>query len=256
MSDKPKTSSVAICEEEISLSRQGGSLPVFIVRPDDNAAHPAVILIHEIFGVNEHIKDVARRFARAGHLVLAPDLFAYNELMPHGPRELAAMRAVWSSIPDEQLISDLQAVFSTARGMKQVQPECIGAIGYCMGGAIAFMFACRTPQLAWIASYYGRIYYQDITETKPRHPLAYTGGLNCPLLGLFAGVDDLITAEHIEHFQKKLADLGKSFQIKVYPTAKHAFFNDQREFYHYEAANDAWQITLSFIQSANARRIS
>lgn len=249
MSDKPKTSSVAICEEELNLSRPYGSLPVFACYPDDNKKHPALILVHEIFGVNEHIKDVARRFAREGYVVHAPDLFACSPVSPGDRKEISVMRGVWASISDEQLIEDLQAVFRGLRASPRVVPAAIGTLGYCMGGAISYMFACRTPMLAWIVDYYGRIWYQDITSEKPRHPISYTGGLNCPMLGLFAGVDDLIPAEHVNDLQKKLSDLGKSFQLKTYHGAKHAFFNDTREFYHHEAACDAWQLTLAFMDA-------
>lgn len=249
MTEQSKTSNIAICEEEISISRAGGTLPVFCAFPDDKKSHPAIILIHEIFGVNEHIKDLARRFARQSYAVYAPDLFAYASGLPQNRNDIGAMRSVWAGIHDDQLISDLQAVFSQVRSSTRVEGKAIGAIGYCMGGAIAFMFACRTPLLAWVADYYGRIYYQDLTDKKPRHPISYTGGLNCPLLGLFSGVDELIPPEQIQLFEKKLQELGKTYQIKVYPSAKHAFFNDQREFYHHDAANDAWNITLSFIDS-------
>lgn len=249
MAIERKPSSTAICEEEIVIARPGGSLPIFSARPDDNTPHPAIILIHEIFGLNEHIKDVARRLARQSYAVYAPELFAYSPLLPRDRDDLGAMRAVWSAIPDEQLITDLQAVFSLARASKRVEPKAIGALGFCMGGAIAYIFACRTPLLAWLVDFYGRIYYQDITEYKPRHPLSYTGGLHCPFLGLFAGLDELITDEHIQHLQKKFAELGKKSQVKVYASAKHAFFNDQREFYHHEAANDAWQLTLAFMEA-------
>lgn len=236
-----------IVEEEFSISRPQGSLPVFSARPEPEGSYPGLILIHEIFGVNEHIKDLCRRFARESYAVFAPDLFAFasSDLPDRG--DLNAMRTVWGSINDEQLFADLFALFNSCRKTSYVKANSIGAIGYCMGGAIAFMFACRNPLLAWVVDYYGRIYYQDLTNNKPRHPITYTGGLNCPFLGLFAGVDELIPESHIQDLQKKLLDLGKSSQIKVYPTAKHAFFNDQREFYHYDAASDAWKLTLAFM---------
>ncbi len=253
MTIEQKTSSTAICEEEIVIARRGGSLPIFCVSPDDNTAHPAIILIHEVFGLNEHIKDVARRLARESYVVYAPDLFAYSPALPCHRNDFGLMMAVWSGIHDEQLISDLQAVFSLAYASKRVEAKAIGVLGFCIGGDIAYIFACRTPLLAWVVDYYGRIYYQVITEYKPRHPLSYTGGLNCSLLGLFAGIEDLIAEPHIQHLKNKLASLGKQFQIKVYPSARHAFFNDQREYYHYEAANDAWQLTLAFM-AAHAQR--
>lgn len=253
MHDRHPNSNPGLFEEEFSIKRAEGSLPVYCAAPDDNKAHPCLILIHEIFGVNEHIRDVARRFVREGYAVFAPDLFAYHPQLPYDRNDLAAMRAVWSSIPDEQLISDLQAVFEQARRSSRVNKKAIGALGYCMGGAIAYLFAARTPLLAYAIDYYGRIYYQDITTEKPRHPISYTGGLNCPFLGLFSGIDDLIPLVHIQELEKKQLDLGKKTHIKVYPNAKHAFFNDTREFYHREAATDAWQLTLAFME-ANSQK--
>ncbi len=254
MADNKKTSALPICEEELTISRHGGSLPIFSASPDDKMLRPGLILVHEIFGVNEHIKDLARRFAKEGYVVFAPDLFAYSPNLPVDRNDLGAMRHCWSSISDEQILDDLNAVFSFARKAAKVDASAIGAIGYCMGGAIAFMHACRNPLLSFVVDYYGRIYYNDITETKARHPISYTGGLNCPFLGLFAGLDDLITEEHVQHLRQKMQDLGKSAQIKVFSGAKHAFFNDQREFYHHEAANEAWQLTIAFMD-AHSRSI-
>ena len=243
----PNSGKAALKETFYSLARPGGTLPVFMVAPDDDKTYPAVILVHEIFGLNEHIKDVARRLAGSSLAVYAPDLFAYAPGLPEDRNDLAGMRNAWSGINDEQLISDLQAVFSLARSSEKVRSNAIGTMGFCMGGAIAYMFACRTPLVAWLVDFYGRIYYQDITDHKLRHPIDYSGGLNCPMLGLFAGIDDLITETHIKALEKKLKDFGKTFQIKTYPNAKHAFFNDTREFHHHDAANDAWHLTLSFI---------
>jgi carboxymethylenebutenolidase len=255
MTAENNAGNTALWQEDIVIARPGGSLPIFCTGPDDNETHPAIILVHEIFGLNDHIREVARRFAAQGYVVWAPHLFAYSsQLPPPADRnDLGLMKNVWAGIRDDQLINDLQAVFGQLRISRKVKPTAIGALGFCMGGATAYIFACRTPLLAWIVSFYGRVYYKDITECKPRHPLAYTGGLHCPYLGIFAGNDDLITGEHLDHLQKKLNDLGKRFQIKVYAGVKHAFFNDRREFYNQDAAADAWRVTLEFMKTQAAR---
>lgn len=244
--------SANLIEEETSIERDYGRMPLYIVRPQDGVSS-AIILVHEIFGLNNHIKDVARRFAREGLAVLAPDLFAGHANVPENRDDLEGMRNLWQGIHDDLLISDLQAVFTLGRTLPYVKSNSIGTLGYCMGGAIAYMFACRTPLVSWCIDYYGRIYYYNITEYKPRHPIDYSGGLNCPLLALFAGIDDLILPEQIQYLQDKLNDLGKTFKIKIYPDARHAFFNDQREFYHYDAAADAWLMTLDFIKQQTRR---
>jgi carboxymethylenebutenolidase len=116
-----------------------------------------------------------------------------------------------------------------------------------MGGAIAFMFACSEPRLASVIDYYGRIKYGDLSKTKTKHPIDYAGNLKCPMLGVFAGKDELITAEHRDELSAVLEKNKKTFQMKVYETAEHAFFNDQRPHYNADAAADAWRLTLDFI---------
>ncbi len=222
-------------------------LPVYIAEPNDARILPGLIVIHEIFGLNEHIKDVSRRFAYRGLRVYAPDLFAGADGLPEDRDSLDAMRTVWESIADSQLIDDLKSVLSMAEATKNVNATKIGAIGYCMGGAIAFMFACETVELAWVIDYYGRVTYPELSANKPIHPVDYAPGLRCPVLALFSGIDPLIPPEDIELFTSTLEKLGKSGQIKVYRDAPHAFFNDRRENYNAQAAEDAWKLTVDFI---------
>jgi len=234
-------------ESLFNIDRDGRSMPVFCVGPDDARPYPGLIVVHEIFGLNEHIEDVSRRFAGQGLRVYAPDLFAESSGLPEDRNDLDAMRKVWSAIPDQQLIDDLKSVLALAQSSSDVRSDQIGAIGYCMGGAIAFMFACHAPELAWVADYYGRIYYADTTATKPKHPIDYSDGLNCPVLGIFSGIDELIPIAHVEEFTKRLTAQGKGVEVKIYEDAPHAFFNDTRPKYHAAAARDAWARTLDFI---------
>jgi carboxymethylenebutenolidase len=235
-----------IHEDREYLNRPGGKLPVFIAAPDARNRHPAVIVVHEIFGLNDHIVDVCRRFADAGFAAFAPDLFFYAKNLPTDRNDLAAMRSVWASIPDRQFAEDLHAVHQYACDTRLAKPDQTGTIGFCMGGAMALMFACESPQVAWCADLYGRIFYPELSETKPKHPIDYVEDLHCPLLGAFAGKDDLITADHIEKLKERLTAAGKRFDIQVYKDAQHAFFNDQRQFYNAEAAADVWTRTLDF----------
>lgn len=234
-------------EQLIEIDRDGRKMPLFIAGPQAAGHYPAVIIVHEIFGLNDHIKDVARRFAREGMLAYAPDLFEGYPGLPDDRNDLNGMRAVWSKIPDANLITDLQSVLDMAQLNDCVGSNRVGTIGYCMGGAIAYMFACSSQSIAWVADYYGRIFYPQLSETKPKHPIDYTNTLQCPVLGLFSGVDELIPEDHIEQLRTRLEKTGRPYEIKVYADAKHAFFNDQREFYHAEAAQDAWKRTLEFI---------
>jgi carboxymethylenebutenolidase len=242
-----------VLDQTIYLDRGGREIPIYIARPEKQARRPGVIIVHEIFGLNEHIKDVARRFALKGMVAFAPDLFEGSPGLPEDRNNLDAMRAVWQNIPDSQLIDDLQAVYRQAAQHPDVMADKVGTIGFCMGGAIALMFACSSHRISWVADYYGRILYPQLTEKKPKHPIDYMDGLRCPAIFVFGGQDELILPDHIEQLKQRMAKKGQKFEVKVYPEAKHAFFNDQRELYNEAAAKDAWQTTLDFV--ANSIRL-
>src|SRR5262249_8248865 len=156
------------------------------------------------------------------------------------------MRAVWANIPDSRIIEDLGAVYRQAAKHPDVMADKVGTIGFCMGGAMALMFASCSHQIFWVADYYGTLFYSQLNDNKPKHPIDYMEGLRLPAIFAFAGQDELITAEHIDQLKQKLSGKRQKTEVKVYPEAKHAFFNDQREFYNEEAAKDAWRTTLDF----------
>jgi Dienelactone hydrolase and related enzymes len=233
-------------EQTTTIARNGRQMPVYIVGPDDDQAYPGLIVVHEIFGLNDHIRDVARRFAGENLRVFAPDLFEGAEGVPED-RNLDGMRKVWSQIPDAQLIEDMQSVFELAAARPDVLAEKIGCIGYCMGGAIAFMFACQTPASAWVIDYYGRVKYPELTQAKTKHPVDYAATISCPVLGLFSGCDALIPQSDIDLLEQSVAK-RVDVEVRVYPDAPHAFFNDTREHYREDAAKDAWNLTMDFIR--------
>lgn len=234
-------------EEEFLLKRDGRELLVFAVGSAD-VASPGLILIHEIFGLNDHIRDVSRRFAtELGLRVFAPDLFADREGLPEDRDNLEGMRAVWAKIPDSEVIGDLQSLYQQISKRDDVLAETVGTIGYCMGGAMALMFACSTPHIAFLVDYYGRVKYPELSATKPKHPIDYASGHVCPTLGLFSGIDALIPVPDVEELEARLKQFSPDVQFKVYPKAPHAFFNDTRDHYDEAAAKDAWKRTIDFI---------
>jgi len=233
-------------EEEFVLETGGRKLPVFSVGPE-HVACPSLIIVHEIFGLNEHIRDVARRFANEGLRVFAPDLFEDREGLPADKNDLDAMRALWSKIPDSELIGDLQALQTLISKRDDVMSDTIGTLGYCMGGAIALMFACTTPYIVFCIDYYGRVKYPELSAAKPKNPIDYAAGNVCPTLGIFSGIDPLIPVSDVEEFESAMKKVSPDVKVKIYPDAPHAFFNDTRDHYHKEAAEDAWKLTLDFI---------
>jgi carboxymethylenebutenolidase len=230
-----------------SLETDLGEMPVFTAQPNDDNKYPGLIIIHEIFGLDDHIKDVAQRFARQGLRVWAPDLFWLAAEQGLDRTNLDQMRNFFFSLEDSQVVSLMQKVLHFAQTNPLVIADKIGAIGYCMGGALAFMLAGREKNLAFVIDYYGRILYPEISDKKPLSPIEYADGISCPVLGLFSGIDPVVPLEQIKLFEEKLSQLNKSFELKIYDQAEHAFFNDRRPHYNREAAEDAWAFTRAFI---------
>lgn len=255
-----------ILEQDFFIKSSRGQMPVFAVipsamkadvPPEPNAlainTAKTIILVHEIFGLNEHIKDVARRFASEGFSVFAPDLFFKAKDQGLDCNDLASMRVFWQSLSDEELMASLSGVYQLAYSFKLASssaqgPGKIGVLGYCMGGAIASMFAGCDEKAAFLVTYYGRIKYPQLSSNKPRHPLEYVKNIRCPVLGIFSSQDDLISHGDVELFKSTLESENIPVTIKMYD-APHAFFNDTRDTYRPEAAQDAWNATLEFLNS-------
>ncbi len=229
-----------------SLKTDLGNMPVFTAEPNDDRKYPGLIIIHEIFGLDDHIKDLAQRFAGLGLRVWAPDLFWLAAEQGLDRSNLDQMRSFFFSLEDSQVVSLMKTVFQFAQQNPGVIADKIGAVGYCMGGALAFMLAGR-ENLAFVINYYGRVLYPETSEKKPLSPVEYADGVKCPVLALYSGIDPIIPLDQIKLFEKKLQDLKITYELKVYSDAEHAFFNDRREHYNKEAAEDAWALTSAFI---------
>jgi len=203
----------------------------FLARPDDNEKHPAVIVIHEIWGLVEHIKDVSRRFAKEGYVSLAVDLFDGKIVS-----NIQEGRALREEFTEEKILKDLKGGFDYLQSLDYVKPKRIGSIGFCMGGGLSLLLACHNSSLAAAVVFYGR---------NPS-PIDLVKNIQCPILCNYAGADMSITESDINLLKQTLTKYGKTFDVKTYPSAPHGFFNDTRENYRPEAAKDAWERTLEF----------
>lgn len=203
----------------------------FLARPRDAGRHPAVIVIHEIWGLVNHIKDVSKRLASAGYVALAIDLFGGKIIS-----KLEEGHKLREELTEERIFGDLEGGFDYLQSLEYVHPKRIGSIGFCMGGGLSLLFACHNKALAAAVVFYGR---------NPS-PIDLVRNINCPILGNYAGADMAITESDIDLLRQTLTKYEKVFDIKVYPRAPHAFFNDTRESYRPEAAKDAWERTLDF----------
>jgi carboxymethylenebutenolidase len=216
---------------EFSDGSTGRKAAGFLARPKKDRTYPAVIVIHEIWGLVDHVKDVAARFAREGYVGLAVDLFEGKMVT-----KLEDGRKFREQFTEEKIIGDLNGAFDYLKNLSYVSPKGIGSVGFCMGGGLSLLFACHNKELAAAVVFYGR---------NPS-PIDRVKTIQCPILCNYAGADMAITESDINLLKQTLTKYKKTFDIKTYPEAPHAFFNDTRESYRPEAAKDAWTRTLQF----------
>jgi len=220
----------------------------YCATPAGGARAPAIVLIPDVRGVTDFYRDVARRFAEAGFLTLAVDLYSRE-----GAPDLPDMDAVFRwirALPDRRVLGDLAAATRYLGARADARAGAIGIAGFCLGGQYAFMAACTVPGLAACVSWYGMLRYAETDVVKPESPLAMAPRLACPYLGLFGAEDALIPRADVEELRTTLARTGRPFEIVAYPGAGHAFMNETRpEAYRPEAATDSWRRALSFLRT-------
>ena len=240
---------MAIVEEVVDLQVPDGTMATCTYRPDDDEPHPAVIVIQEIFGVNSHIKAVARRIAEQGYVTTAPDLFhrtgRLNVLAYDQMQETGKLR---EGMTDDGLVADLDAVVAYLQGSSHAMSDRIGITGYCMGGRVSFLAACRVQGIKAAAVYYGGgIAPRDDAPPAPGPALIdLADQIACPIIGFFGGQDRGIPVEHVQRIEETLKRLKKDAEIHIYPEAGHGFFCDERPSYNEGAARDAWAQTMGF----------
>jgi len=212
-------------------STPNGKTIGFLAAPKRPEKYPAVIVIHEIWGLVDHIKNVSMRLAREGHVALAVDLFEGKTLT-----KLEDGRKLREQLTEEKILADLNGGHAYLKTLKNVYPNRIGSVGFCMGGGLSLLLACKNPEIAAAVVFYGR---------NPT-PIDLVKNVNCPILGNYAGADMAITEADIDRLKENLTKYGKTFDFKTYHGAPHGFFNDTRESYRPDAAEDAWKRTIGF----------
>lgn len=198
--------------------------------PDGKGPHPGVVVIHEAYGLNDNIKDITRRFADNGYAALAVDLFTDRNRALCMARYMTGMLIGSVQRPG---IGDLRAALTHLAAMPEVDPERIGAIGFCMGGGFAIAWACTDPRLKAIAPFYA---------ANPRPIDAVKRA--CPVVGSYPEKD--FSASAGRALEEALARHGIDHDIKIYPNARHSFFNDHGRAYNKQAAADSWERVMSF----------
>ncbi|MEJ7929711.1 dienelactone hydrolase family protein [Ramlibacter sp. AN1015] len=243
-----KTPSDGLVTGEISYEVGGFKVPAYRAAPAGRTGLPVVLVVQEIFGVHEYIADVARRFAKAGYLAIAPELYA-RQGDPGSFGEVGRlMSELVSKVPDAQVMADLDGALAwAAANGGDVQKA--GITGFCWGGRITWLYAAHGPVKAGVA-WYGRL-VGNATPLTPRHPVDLASQLKAPVLGLYGGADTGIPLESVEKMKAALAEgspAAEASQFVVYPDAPHAFHADYRPSFRKQPAEDGWKRALEWFK--------
>jgi carboxymethylenebutenolidase len=232
------TDATGLTAGEVKIPVAGGEIPAYRALPASGGNFPVALVVQEIFGVHEHIKDVCRRFAKLGYLAVAPELYARQGDVS----KLANMSDIMplvAKVPDAQVMSDLDAAAAWA-GKSKGDTAKLGITGFCWGGRIVWLYAAHNPKLKAGVAWYGRLVGQA-NELQPKHPIDVAGSIKAPGLGLYGGADQGIPLDTVEKMRAALKAAGSPSEIVVYPDAPHGFHADYRPSYRKEAAEDGWK---------------
>lgn len=242
-----KTDTVGLVAGEITLTVNGQKVPVYRAQPEGRTNLPVVLVISEIFGVHEHIADVARRFAKLGYLALAPDLFVRQGDPAQYGAVVELIKQVVSKVPDAQVMTDLDACVAYAKA-NGGNADKLAITGFCWGGRITWMYAAHNPAIKAGAAWYGRMVGEH-TALTPSQPVDVAQTIKGAVLGLYGGKDQGIPVETITQMQVALATGSSKSEFLVYPDAGHAFHADYRPSYVAADAKDGFSRTLAWFKA-------
>jgi len=225
---------------EVSIPTSDGQIPAYRAMPKAGTTFPVVLVVQEIFGVHEHIKDICRRFAKIGYLAIAPELYARQGDVSKISNIQDVISKVVSKVPDAQVMWDLDSAADWAGKSGKGDVGRLGITGFCWGGRIVWLYAAHSPKLKAGVAWYGRLVGPK-SELQPQHPIDIAGSLKAPVLGLYGGKDQGIPLDTIEQMRAALKAAGNPSEIVVYPEAGHGFNADYRPSYNKEAAEDGWK---------------
>jgi carboxymethylenebutenolidase len=241
------TDAAGLTAGEVKIPVKDGTIPGYRACPMKGRLFPTVLVVQEIFGVHEHIKDLCRRLAHSGYCAIAPELFARQGDVSKMSDVQQIVSKVVSQVPDSQVISDLDATIAWAGKFSHADTSRVAIAGFCWGGRIVWLYAANSGVVKAGAAWYGRL-EGDKTQMTPRNPIDYAGAFRAPVIGFYAGKDGGIPLESVEKMRSVLNIVGDPSQIVVYPEAQHGFNADYRPSYDRAAASDAWKKMLDWFK--------
>jgi carboxymethylenebutenolidase len=245
------TSAEGLEAGEVKLPTSSGEIPAYRAMPQGAGPFPVILVVQEIFGVHEHIKDVCRRFAKLGHMAIAPELyFRQGDVSKMGDMQ-AIVRDVVFKVPDAQVMSDLDAAVAYAKASGKGDVSKLAITGFCWGGRITWLYAAHNPDVKAGIAWYGRL-VGDKSANTPAHPVDLAAQLKAPVLGLYGAADTGIPVATVEQMKAACQAAGKTCEFQVYPDTPHAFHADYRPSYRAEQARDGWARANAWLKQHGA----
>ena len=224
---------------EIQLPVKDREIPAYRAMPAQGDKFPTVLVVQEIFGVHEHIKDICRRFAKMGYYAIAPELYARQGDVSK-LTDFQEILKIVRTVPDAQVMSDLDSAVEFAKKSGKANTEKLAVTGFCWGGRIVWLYSAHRKDLKAGVAWYGRL-VGDKDELHPKHPVDVAKELNAPVLGLYGGADQAIPVSTVNEMRTALKGGKTAAEIHVYPDTPHGFYADYRPTYRADQAADAWK---------------
>ena len=245
------TGSEGLTAGEVKIPTADVEIPAYRAMPAKGGPFPVVLVVQEIFGVHEHIKDVCRRFAKEGYLAVAPELYARQG----DPTKFTDYKQLFAEIvgkvPDAQVMSDLDAAVAWAGKSGSGDVKRVGVTGFCWGGRITWLYCAHSPQVKAGVAWYGRL-VGETSPLQPKYPIDVVADLKAPVLGLYGGKDQGIPLADVEKMRAALAAAKNPSEIVVFPEAGHGFNADYRPSYRAEDAREGWRQALAWFRRHGA----
>jgi carboxymethylenebutenolidase len=227
---------------EVSIPVKDGKIPGYVARPAKAGKHPVILVVQEIFGVHEHIKDMCRRYAKQGYYAIAPEMFARQGDVSKLTDIPTILSTVVSKVADAQVTGDLDAALAFAKASGHANAAKVGLVGYCWGGRTAWVYANHNPQLKAAVAYYGLLEGLKDGNLRTQDPIDFAGNIKVPVLGLYSGIDAFVKQETIAKMRGLINKGGSGSEIVVFPNVDHGFNADYRPTYDKAAATYAQKL--------------
>jgi carboxymethylenebutenolidase len=241
------TDSKGLTAGEVKIPVVDGQIPAYRAVPSKPGKYPVILVVQEIFGVHEHIKDMCRRYAKMGYYAIAPEMFARQGDVSKLTDIGQIISTVVSKVPDAQVCADLDAAVAFAGASKQADVKRVGLVGYCWGGRTAWIYARHNPKLKAAVAYYGLLSGMK-SDIKPADPVDFGAEIKVPVLGLYSGIDAYIPMSVVDQMRADIAKSGSGSEIVVFPNVNHGFNADYRPTYDKGAATYAQKLASDWFR--------